>query len=461
MAYSFILPDSGEGIHESEIVSWDVKAGDKVKEDDILAEIQSDKAVIGLPSPVSGTVTKILVEEGEIAKVGDPIVEIEIDGESDSVQVDEETLQEDEPQENEVVKEGADTVAIEHEDVSHLKPGKESVEPNRGTEQAAHKPSSAIDIRMLAIPSVRKYAREKEVDLTQVPATGKNNRVTREDIDQFLASGISKPTAEKTAVQEETKKDIVQSTQQEQPAKATPTSIGKERRVKMSGTRKAIAKAMINSKATSPHVTVLDRVNVEKLVEHRERFKMIAKEEGIKLTYTAYFVKALVAVLSRYPELNASIDEETDEIVYHNYFDIGIATNTDKGLFVPMIRDAERKSLFTIAEEMAENTEKAINGTLTRADMENGSMTITNVGSVATSGVWSTPIINQLEVAILGMARIEDEVIPDENRQPIVVPMLKISFAFDHRIIDGVTAQQAINDLKKFLADPELLFVKG
>ena len=126
-----------------------------------------------------------------------------------------------------------------------------------------------------------------------------------------------------------------------------------------------------------------------------------------------------------------------------------------------MIRDAERKSLFTIAEEITTNSEKAMSGTLSPSDMGNGSMTITNVGAVATSGVWSTPIINQPEVAILGMARIEDEVIPDENKQPIVAPMLKVSFGFDHRIVDGVTAQQAINDLKKFLADPELLFVKG
>ncbi|MGX7394141.1 dihydrolipoamide acetyltransferase family protein [Carnobacterium mobile] len=455
MTYSFILPDSGEGIHESEIVAWDVKPGDKVKEDDILVEIQSDKAVIGLPSPVSGTVVKLLAEEGEIAKVGDSIVEIEIDDEKDSVKKDEEKLQKDNPQENEVIKEGTDTVAIEHEDVKHLKPGKESTDSNKQATSSERKLSSDIDVRMLAIPSVRKYAREKDVDLTQVPATGKNDRVTREDIDRFLTTGVSKSVAA------ESEKDNVQPVQQEVPAKAAPISSEKERRVKMSGTRKAIAKAMVNSKAVSPHVTVFDRVNVGKLVDHRERFKGVAKEEGVKLTYTAYFVKALVAMLSRYPELNASIDEETDEIVYHDYFNIGIATNTDKGLFVPMIRDAERKSLFTIAEEMAENTEKAMNGTLTRADMENGSMTITNVGSVATSGVWSTPIINQPEVAILGMARIEDEVIPDENKQPIVVPMLKISFAFDHRIIDGVTAQQAINDLKNFLADPELLFVKG
>lgn len=455
MTYSFILPDSGEGIHESEIVQWDVKVGDKIKEDDILVEIQSDKAVIGLPSPVTGTVTKLLAEEGEIAKVGDPIVEIEIDGEKDSVKAEEDTLQKVDSNATEVTMEGMDTVAIEHEDVDHLKPENESVEPNKQTQKVTSKISSDIDLRMIAIPAVRKYAREKDVDLTQVPATGKNNRVTREDIDQFLSSGVSK------SISVEEEKETTYPTKQEEPAKETPYVPGEGRRVKMSATRKAIAKAMVNSLATSPHVTVLDKVNVEKMVKHRDYFKVIAKEEGIKLTYTAYFVKALVAVLARYPELNATIDETTDEIVYNDYFNIGIATNTDKGLFVPMIRDADRKSLFTIAKEMEINTQKALDGSLTRADMANGSMTITNVGSVATGGVWSTPIINQPEVAILGMARIEDEIIPDENRQPIAAAMLKISFVFDHRIIDGVTAQKALNDLKEFLSDPELLFVKG
>lgn len=260
MTYSFILPDSGEGIHESEIVKWDVQVGDKVKEDDIIVEIQSDKAVIGLPSPVTGTITKILAEEGEIAKVGDSIVEIEIDGEKDTVVSEEKILQEGDPQKTEVIKEGTDTVAIEHEDVEHLKPGEESVAPQKDGESAKQKPSSDIDLRMIAIPAVRKYAREKDVDLTQVPATGKNNRVTREDVDQFLSSGVSK-TVETTL-----EKETTQPTKQEETVKETAKEEAyvpsKERRVKMSGTRKAIAKAMVNSLATSPHVTVLDKVNV-------------------------------------------------------------------------------------------------------------------------------------------------------------------------------------------------------
>ncbi|MDN6625616.1 MAG: 2-oxo acid dehydrogenase subunit E2 [Pisciglobus halotolerans] len=459
MTYSFILPDSGEGIHESEIVKWDVQPGDQVEEDDILVEIQSDKAVVGLPSPVKGTVKELLVEEGDIAKVGEAIVEIEVSGESGNEEAEAESNDTAE-EETKVTKEGEDTVAVEHKDVEHLQPSSEAAETTKAQTSSKHA-AAPIDVRMLAIPSVRKYAREKDVDLTQVPATGKNNRVTKEDVDNFLTSGKAKPAAKETT-KTETEKPAAKETKQK-PEYISPVSSSsrEDKRVKMTPTRKAIAKAMLNSKATSPHVTVLDRVNVEKLVEHREHFKVVAKEEGIKLTYTAYFVKAVVAILARYPELNASIDEETDEIVYHNFFDVGIATNTDRGLVVPMIRDAERKSLFTIAEEITSNSEKAMDGTLSPSDMGNGSMTITNVGAVATSGVWSTPIINQPEVAILGMARIEDEVIPDENKQPIVAPMLKVSFGFDHRIVDGVTAQQAINDLKKFLADPELLFVKG
>lgn len=456
MTYSFLLPDSGEGLHESEIVTWDVKEGDKVKEDDILVEIQSDKAVVGLPSPVTGTVKKILVPEGEIAKVGSPIVEIDVDGAEDEIKPQEEKLQEGDPEENKVTLEGTDTVAIEHEDVDHLRPDHGAMEGIQKGEAKDSSKAANVDIRMLAIPSVRKYAREKGVDLTQVPATGKNNRVSREDIDNYLAGGASKQAAA-PAQETQTEQKAAAAPKQAEPAQQA----GRGKTIKMSATRKAIARAMVKSKATSPHVTVLDKVNVEKLMSHRDQFKLAAQEEGVKLTYTAYFVKALAATLKRHPDLNASLSADGNEITYHDYINIGIATNTDTGLFVPMIRDADRKSLYEIAEDLSANTEKAMNGTLTSADMGNGSMTITNVGSISMNGVWSTPIINQPEVAILGLARIEDEVIPGPDRMPIVAPMLKISFVFDHRIMDGAAAQRAINDLKMFLAEPELLLVKG
>lgn len=449
MIYEFILPDSGEGLHESEIVTWFVQPGETIKEDEDLVEIQSDKAVLTLPSPVTGVVKRLLNEEGEIAKVGDPIIEIEIEGTEE--ESDKKVIQE---------VDGA-VIGVQPEEIDY-EPKKEVSIQEVSTSKAP-----SVDIRMLAIPAVRKYAREKDVDLTQVPATGKNGRVSREDIDNFLASGglVTQDTplqVEKTveAVPTEEKKT---ETVFESPSTAAPIQESGERitRVKMSPIRKATARAMVNSKRTSAEVVILDKVNVTKLVEHRDRFKNIAAERGIRLTYTAYFVKVIAAILARYPDFNASVDEENDEILYKNYINVGVATDTEQGLFVPVIRDADRKSLFKVAEALAENTEKAWDGKLTSQDMTDGSMTITNTGSATANGVWSTPIINQPEVAILGVARIEDEVIPDENKQIIVAPMLKISLSFDHRIIDGLTAQNVLTDIKEYLADPELLFVEG
>lgn len=449
MIYEFVLPDSGEGLHESEIVTWFVQPGETIKEDEDLVEIQSDKAVLTLPSPVTGVVKRLLNEEGEIAKVGDPIIEIEIEG----------------------TEEESDKKVIQEVDgaVIGVQPEETDYEPKKevSIQEVSTSKAPSVDIRMLAIPAVRKYAREKDVDLTQVPATGKNGRVSREDIDNFLASGglVTQDTplqVEKTveAVPTEEKKT---ETVFESPSTAAPIQESGERitRVKMSPIRKATARAMVNSKRTSAEVVILDKVNVTKLVEHRDRFKNIAAERGIRLTYTAYFVKVIAAILARYPEFNASVDEENDEILYKNYINVGVATDTEQGLFVPVIRDADRKSLFKVAEALAENTEKAWDGKLTSQDMTDGSMTITNTGSATANGVWSTPIINQPEVAILGVARIEDEVIPDENKQIIVAPMLKISLSFDHRIIDGLTAQNVLTDIKEYLADPELLFVEG
>lgn len=458
MIYSFILPDSGEGLHESEIVSWHVKEGETIKEDEELVEIQSDKAVVVLPSPVTGVVKKIIADEGVVAKVGSSIIEIEVEEETSKKAT--------ESKKEVALEEKLEQEVITEPDGSVIGkvPANIDYNPNPTSPSASTSKTPSVDIRMLAVPAVRKYAREKDVDLTQVPATGKNDRVSKEDIDLFLKNGgaITQLEVEKqTQVPAEAETSSAQKPAaiiQEEPQVDTTA---RETRVKMSPMRRMTAKAMVSSKQTSPDVVILDRINVTKLIEHRDKFKEIAKESDIKLTYTAYFVKAVAAVLARYPDLNASVDEENNEIIYKNYVNVGVATDTENGLYVPNIKDADKKSLFKVAQDLVENTEKAMNGTLKSSDMKNGSMTITNTGSVALNGVWSTPIINQPEVAILGVARIEDEVIPDENRQPIVAPMLKVSFAFDHRIIDGMTAQKALTDLKKYIADPELLFVEG
>ncbi|HEC2146835.1 TPA: 2-oxo acid dehydrogenase subunit E2 [Staphylococcus delphini] len=426
--YTYIMPDAGEGTHESEILKWFVAEGDLVTEDQPLLEIQSDKAVVELPSPVSGTIKKLYVPEGEMAIVGNPIADIDTGEEEASGQTE-------------------TTAPIASE---------EKVEQETSEAVPVPAMSDSDDVRHLAIPRVRIYARKHQVDLRQVKGTGNHGKITIEDIDAYLNGSSETIQPQQVATDQP-------ATEAAEAPKATQQVISREGDSveKLTPLRKIIAKAMVDSKHTSPHVTVFDQVEVSALVDHRNRMKGIAKEKNIKLTYTSYFVKAIVAMLKRFPELNASIDMDKGEILYHNYFNIGVAANTDSGLFVPVVNDADRLSLFEIAEKVTELSEKAQSGQLSSADMGSGSMTLTNVGGAATGGVWSTPIINQPEIAILGVGRIEEMFVPDENRQPVLKPILKLSFAFDHRAIDGVLAQQAINTLKMYLNNPDLLLAEG
>ena len=231
-----------------------------------------------------------------------------------------------------------------------------------------------------------------------------------------------------------------------------------ETREKMSGIRKAIAKAMVNSKHTAPHVTLLDEIDVTELVAHRKKFKEIAAEKDIKLTYLPYVVKALVSTLREFPQLNTSLDDEKEEIIQKHYYNIGIAADTDRGLLVPVIKHADRKSVFAISEEISKLAEKARDGKLSPAEMKGASCSITNIGSAG--GQWFTPIINHPEVAILGIGRISEKPIV-KNGEIVAAPMLALSLVFDHRVIDGVTGQQALNHIKKLLGNPELLLMEA
>ncbi|EPC98579.1 dihydrolipoamide acetyltransferase, partial [Lacticaseibacillus paracasei subsp. paracasei CNCM I-4648] len=311
------------------------------------------------------------------------------------------------------------------------------------------------------------YAREQGIDISQVPATGKHGRITKADVDAFK-TGASAASAQPAAPAAQA---------QPQPATAKPAapaapkpqavapyvSSGNEAeletREKMTPTRKAIAKAMLASKQRSPHVTSFDDVEVSKLMAHRKKYKQYAADKGIKLTFLPYIVKALVTVLREYPEFNASIDDTTDEIVYKHYFNIGIATNTDHGLYVPVIKNADAKSMFEIAKEISENAQKAYDSKLKPDEMRGGSMTISNVGSIG--GGWFTPVINQPEVAILGVGKIAKEPYVNEDNEIVVGNMLKLSLSYDHRLIDGALAQTALNLMDKLLADPDLLLMEG
>ena len=435
--FQFKLPDIGEGIAEGEIVKIDVKVGDTIAEDDILFEVQNDKSVEEIPSPVSGTITAVLVSEGTVARVGDVIVEI--------------------------AAEGVAPVA------APSAPAAPAASPAPSAPAAPAQPTGVPAASnpgklVLAMPSVRQYAREKGVDITAVVPTGKGGRVTREDIDNFGGAPVAAPAVEaapaaQAAAPASAPAAPAAPAAKPEPAKPFVGSAEREERVKLTPMRKAISKAMVNSKHTAPHVTLHDQVEVSKLWDHRKKFKDVAAAQGTKLTFLPYVVKALAVAMKKYPVLNASIDDATQEIVYKNYINIGIATDTDLGLFVPNIKDANTKSMFGIADEINALAAKAHEGKLTAADMGHGTITISNIGSVG--GGWFTPVINYPEVAILGVGTIVREPVINENDEIVIGRNMKLSLSFDHRIVDGATAQKAMNELKRLLADPELLLMEA
>ena len=437
--FQFKLPDIGEGIAEGEIVKIDVKVGDTIAEDDILFEVQNDKSVEEIPSPVSGTITAVLVSEGTVARVGDVIVEIAAEG-------------------------VAPVAAPSAPAAPAASPSAPTASPAAAPAQPTGVPAASNPGKLvLAMPSVRQYAREKGVDITAVVPTGKGGRVTREDIDNFGGAPVAAPAVEAAPAAQATAPASAPApaapAAKAEPAKPFVGSAEREERVKLTPMRKAISKAMVNSKHTAPHVTLHDQVEVSKLWDHRKKFKDVAAAQGTKLTFLPYVVKALAVAMKKFPVLNASIDDASQEIVYKNYINIGIATDTDLGLFVPNIKDANTKSMFGIADEINALAAKAHEGKLTAADMGHGTITISNIGSVG--GGWFTPVINYPEVAILGVGTIVREPVINENDEIVIGRNMKLSLSFDHRIVDGATAQKAMNELKRLLADPELLLMEA
>lgn len=425
--FEFKLPELGEGIHEGEIVKWHVQPGQKVEEDQIIVEIQNDKAVVEVPSPVTGTVKEILAEEGKVCVVGETLITFETD------QV---------PSQAASGQASAPPPVMDENEAGNQEG---EVEQQKKAVQATD-PSERISI--LAMPAVRKYARQKGVDITKVKGTGPKGRITREDIDAFLAEGTQagqpSPSPEQGAA----------------ISRRSPEAKGEERREErfpLRGVRRVIAEAMVKSVYTAPHVTIMDEVNVQKLVELRNKAKPVAEQKGVKLTYLPFIVKACVAALRQFPQLNASLDEESQEIVYKYYYNIGIATDTEAGLVVPVIEAADQKNIWNIAAEIQDLAIRAREGKLTREEMTGSTFTITNIGSAG--GLFFTPVINYPEVAILGTGRItEKPIVVDGTIQ--AAPLLALSLSFDHRIIDGAVAQQFINYLKMLLEEPQLLILE-
>ena len=460
MAFQFKMPDIGEGIAEGEIVKIDIKVGDTIQEDDILFEVQNDKSVEEIPSPVSGKVLEVKVQEGTVARVGDIIVVID-DGSgpaeasapaaapaaspAPAAPAASSTFQFKLPDIGEGIAEG-EIVKID------IKVGDKIAEDDilfevQNDKSVEEIPSPVAGTVTAVLVSEGTVAHVGDV-IVEIATEGGSH-----------APAAAAPAAPAAPAPAAAPAQASAPAAAPAPAKPFVGSAEREERVKLTPMRKAISKAMVNSKHTAPHVTLHDQVEVSKLWDHRKKFKDVAAAQGTKLTFLPYVVKALAVAMKKFPVLNASIDDASQEIVYKNYINIGIATDTDLGLFVPNIKDANTKSMFGIADEINALAAKAHEGKLTAAEMGQGTITISNIGSVG--GGWFTPVINYPEVAILGVGTIVREPVINENDEIVIGRNMKLSLSFDHRIVDGATAQKAMNEIKRLLNDPELLLMEA
>lgn len=455
--FEYRMPELGEGLHEGEIVKWHVKAGDTIKEDDILMEVQNDKAVVEVPSPVTGVVKEVKVAEGTVAVVGDVLAVIDAEGEVPvSAHGGEAPAAAEAPAPAAAAPAAAAPTAAPAAETgtavaaNAMSAGTAANIVAAGATLAGTAGNVVAPGAVLATPAVRKLAREKGVDLGQVKPTGKHGRITREDVLGFTpgaaaaapaaASEAGAPAAASAA-----------------PKAAAPSGDRVEERVPFKGIRKIIAQAMVKSVYTAPHVTIMDEVDVSALVKLRERAKPIAEKRGVKVTYLPFIVKALVAALREFPILNATLDEAAGEIVYKKYYNIGIATDTDNGLIVPVVFDADRKNIYSIAGEIRDLAVRGRDGKLSPNEMKGSTISISNIGSAG--GMFFTPVINFPEVAILGTGRISEKPVV-RNGEIAIGHVMALSLSFDHRLIDGATAQNAMNLIKRLLEDPELMIME-
>lgn len=441
--FEYRFPELGEGLHEGEIIKMLIKAGDKVTDDDIVMEVQNDKAVVEVPCPVNGTVLEVFTKDGQVCRVGEVVAIIDAEGD---VPEQEAPAEAHGIQEADAAKGSADTTTS---------PAATSpAEAKEGGAATAAVPAPDRDV--LATPSVRKFAREQNVDISKVNGSGKGGKITREDVESFVSGGSVSAAAPTTPAATESPEAAKASAPATTAAAAGNVSL-EEERVPFKGIRKAISNAMVKSAYTAPHVTIMDEVDVTELVAFRARMKPVAEKKGVKVTYLPFIVKALVAASRQFPALNAMIDEESNEIVYKKYYNIGIATDTDNGLIVPVIKDADRKSIWMIASSISDLALRGREGKLAPNEMKGSTISISNIGSAG--GMFFTPIINFPEVAILGTGRITEKPVV-KNGEIVAAPVMALSLSFDHRIIDGATAQNFMNYIKTLLANPDMLVME-
>jgi pyruvate dehydrogenase E2 component (dihydrolipoamide acetyltransferase) len=454
-ASEFKLPELGENISQGDLVRLMIAPGAKVSEGQPVMELETDKAVVEVPSSVSGVVKEVKVKEGEKIKVGQVIFTLEGGGAAQA----ETTRARNAPVEHVSGQHGA-RLAFQAAIRAEGKTEEQALPPDQ-PQQAGGAAAFTMPVQLgkvagtehrqpiAAAPHVRRFAREVGVDIYEVKGSGPGGRISEDDVKAY-AKGLLSRAASAT--------QTPRAGHFGQPQLPDFAKWGKVERVSMRGVRRKTAEHLSESWNTIPHVTQHDRADITELEQLRARFAPKAEEAGGKMTVTAIALKVCAAALKVFPQFNASIDIEKEEIVYKQYISIGVAADTDRGLLVPVIREVDKKNIVELAVELSQLSKKARDKKLTPADMEGGTFTITNLGGIG--GIGFTPIVNYPEVAILGLSRsrMEPEWINGKFEPRLILPL---SLSYDHRLIDGADAARFLRWIAEAFEQPFLLSVQG
>lgn len=410
MKYIFNFPDIGEGLDEGTVIEWFVEIGQTINAGEILVKMETDKVVADIPSPKSGRIIQLFGTLGDVIHVGKPLAEIEIEGVAENA--------------SETEDESAAGVVgtMELADSNALLPASSEI-------HAVSTDEMRLSRKALATPHARAIARELGIDINKIEGLGPSGRVRKEDIENYIRK--SKQLSASKTIEDFETEDLTYET--------------------LTQIRKVIAKNMMNSKLNAAHVTIFEEVEISDLIEIRDRYKDSYAARNAKLTYLPFIVKATVFALKKHRQLNSEIDMENERMIYKNRYNIGIAIDTPEGLVVPVIRDADRLSIWELTQKITEFSVKARERKLTLDDLREGTFTITNFGSI--SGIFGTPVINYPQAGILGIGRIVKKPVV-KNDQLAIGNVLGLSMTVDHRIVDGGETARFVKTIIDYLSDP-------
>ncbi|MBN1253026.1 MAG: 2-oxo acid dehydrogenase subunit E2 [Bacteroidales bacterium] len=428
MKYIFNFPDIGEGLEEGTIIEWLIKKGQKIEVGDLLVTMETDKVVAEIPAPRSGVISALYGKEGETIHVGDALVEIEIEGLSGEDAI--ETVMNDKIQEQ-IKEEGAGVVGtLEVAGNNMIMSGSDE---GFDETESADKP---VKRKIISTPVARAMAKNFGIDINLVKGNGPAGRVMKEDILNFSKQKT------KSSIKQESAKDETNQLVEIEP---------------LTQIRKTIAKNMIASKHNAAHMSVFDEVEISELDRIRKKYKQKFEDKNIKLTYLAFVVKAVAIALKKYKSLNSEMDTVNDNMIYKKYYNIGIAVDTEKGLMVPVIKNADKLGIAEIAEKIQELSEKGRTGKITLDDMRDGTFTITSYGSIG--GKFAVPVINFPQAGILGVGKVTKQPIVKDDKLDIGLVM-PLSISVDHRIVDGGDVTRFLNTVMEYLNEPVSLLVE-